>query len=83
VIEQLQELIGHYSVYNDANQAKKYTEGLSKLFSKCKETLKDSLQLEDYNDEGVVPVSAFDEAFSNLDINVPPELKDYLLYVIY
>jgi hypothetical protein len=53
------------------------------LFSKCKETLKDSLSLEDYNDEGVVPLSAFEEAFSNLEIDVPHELKDYMLYVIY
>lgn len=58
-MENLTELIGHYEVYNDANQVKKYTESLTKLFSRCKETLKDTLELEDYEDEGVVPYSVF------------------------
>jgi len=57
-------------VYNDANQVKRYNDSLTKLFSRCKETLKETLQLEDYEDEGVIPYSAFEEAFSALDIDI-------------
>lgn len=43
IVAQLKDLIGHYSVFSDANQAKKLTEQLIKIFSKCKETLRDTL----------------------------------------
>jgi len=62
---------------------KRYTESLTKLFSKCKETLKDTLQLEDYEDDGTVPISAFQEAFSTLDLEIAPELLEYLMFVVY
>ena len=83
IVEIMKGLVGHYSVYNDANQCKKFNEQLTKLFARCKETLRDTLQLEDYEDEGVVPYSAFDEAFSTLDLKLDKDAKDYLMYVIY
>jgi hypothetical protein len=79
----LTDLIGHYQLYNDANQIKKLNEQAAKTFAKCKETLKDTLQLEDYNDDETVPLSAFKEAFSTLDLKVSDELYDYLIYSIY
>lgn len=45
--------------------------------------MKDTLELEDYEDEGVVPYSVFEEAFSTLDLHVEKELMDYLMYVVY
>lgn len=83
IVGQLRELVGPYSVFNDANQAKRLTEQLTRRLAKCKETLRDALQLEDYNDEGVVPVQAFDEAFTNLDIELDAEEKEYLLCTVY
>jgi len=76
-------LIGHYNLYNDATQAKKYNDILIKKFSKCKETLRDTLQCEDYDEEGVVPLTAFQETFETLEINLDKEVLDYLMWVIY
>ena len=45
--------------------------------------MKDTLQLEDYEDEGTIPVSAFKEAFETLDIKIEKELYDYLIFVVY
>jgi hypothetical protein len=54
-----------------------------KVFTKCKSTLKDTLQLEDYEDDGTVPVSAFKEAFDTLDIKLDKDTYDYLVYAVY
>ena len=45
--------------------------------------MKDTIQLEDYEDEGVVPIAAFEEAFSTLEIEMDKDVMDYLMYVIY
>ncbi|CDW71575.1 UNKNOWN [Stylonychia lemnae] len=83
VVKVLSGMVGHFKIYNDSNQVKKNNEALTKLFQKCKGTLRDSLQLEDYEDDGTVPLSAFNEAFDNLDISIDKDLKDYLIFVIY
>jgi hypothetical protein len=49
----------------------------------CKETLKDTLESEDYEDEGVLPVGAIKECFVTLDIEIDDDLMDYVLFVIY
>ena len=54
-----------------------------KIFAKCKGTLKDTLQLEDYEDNGCIPLSAFQESFETLDIKVDKDLFDYMIYVVY
>jgi hypothetical protein len=49
----------------------------------CKNTLKDTLQLEDYEEEGIVTLGAFREAFVTLDINLGEDILDYILFVVY
>jgi len=56
-------MVGSYKVYNDANLINKYNDKIQKLLFSCKNTLKDTLQLEDYEEEGVITVSALKEAF--------------------
>lgn len=49
----------------------------------CKETLKDTLESEDYEDEGFLPMGAIKECFVTLDIDIDDELLDYVLFVIH
>ena len=83
VVEVLQQQIGQYPLYNDASLIKKLNDKAVKLFGSCKGTLKETLQLEDYDEEGVLPLSGIKEAFETLDLEVDQELMDYLLYVMY
>ena len=76
-------MVGSYKVYNDANLINKYNDKIQKLLFSCKNTLKDTLQLEDYEEEGVITVSALKEAFQTLDIDIDEELMDYVLFVVY
>ena len=45
--------------------------------------MKETLELEDYEEEGSVPVGAFRESFSTLDIQMDDELLDFILYIVY
>jgi hypothetical protein len=49
--------------------------------------LKETLELEDYDEEGAIPVSAFKEAFKTLDIDElsdgSGDVLDFILYIIY
>lgn len=54
-----------------------------KLLSGCKGTLKDTIQLEDYEEEGIIELGALKECFTTLDIDIDGALMDYLLYVVY
>ena len=44
------------------------TKKVQKELTQCRDTLKETLELEDYEEEGAIPVSAFKEAFSTLDL---------------
>jgi hypothetical protein len=67
----LKSLVGHnYQIYNDANLIKKYNDILIKLMGPCKNTVKDTLQLEDYDMEGFIPIGAIKESFVTLDIEL-------------
>ena len=76
-------MVGGYQIYNDQHLVSKLNEEAIKHLSNCRGTLKDTLQLEDYEEEGVVPLGAIKEAFVTLDIELEEDLMDYLLYVIY
>ena len=42
------------------------------------------MELEDYEEEGAIPIAAFKEAFSTLDLfQEDIELLDFILYVVY
>ena len=45
--------------------------------------MKDAIELEDYEEEGLVSLSALKEAFNTIEVNIDEELMDYILYVIY
>ena len=49
----------------------------------CKSTLKDTLQLEDYEEEGFVNLGAFKEAFVTLDIGIDEDVLDYIIFMVY
>lgn len=55
-----------------------------KVFRGCKDTLKETLQLEDYDDVGHLPWSAIRDALDSLEIaGLDPELLAFLLFVLY
>lgn len=49
--------------------------------------MKETLELEDYEEEGAIPVSAFKESFKTLDIDElsdgSGDVYDFILYIIY
>lgn len=70
-------------MFNDANQAKRLSDSLIKLFSKVKGTLKDALESEDYDESGTLPHAAFESTFLDLELVLTPEQLEYLLFVVY
>lgn len=74
--------MGHYKVYN-TNDTQACIKRVQKLLAGCRETLRETLELEDYNEEGSIPVSAFKESFINLEIEADDELLDFIYYVVY
>lgn len=83
MVKTLSQLIGNYKLYSDANQVKKLTDTLAKTFEKCKGTLKEALQMEDYEDEGAINVASFKEAFDSLEIELDKEVMDFLIWAVY
>jgi hypothetical protein len=49
----------------------------------CKATLKDTIQLEDYEDEGILPITVIKEAFVTLDLDIDEDLLDYMMLIVY
>ena len=45
--------------------------------------MKETIQLEDYEEEGVVTFAALKDAFQTLEIDVSEELLDYILFIMY
>ena len=76
-------MVGHYKIYNDNTWIKSATEKIQKVLRICKDTLKETIQLEDYEESGFVNLSALKEAFQTLDIEMDDDLMDYLLFVVY
>jgi hypothetical protein len=62
---------------------KKYNDIIVKLLGTCKNTVRDTLMLEDYDEEGTIPIGAIKESFVTLDIELSEEVLDYLLFVVY
>jgi len=56
---------------------------VNKLLAGCRDTLKETLELEDYDEEGALPASAFREAFSTLDLAIEADLLDFVFFVVY
>ena len=60
------------------------TKMIQKELIPCRDTLKETLELEDYEEEGAIPVGAFKEAFTTLELfQEDLELLDFVLYVVY
>lgn len=76
-------MIGHYKIYSDANTVNKLNDKILKLLSSCKNTLKETIKLEDYEEEGIITVAALKEAFETMDIDLDDDMLDYILYVMY
>ena len=51
--------------------------------SACKNTLKETIQLEDYEEEGYITSAALKECFVTLDIDIDEDLMDYVLFIVY
>lgn len=78
--------MGHYKVYQAAD-TQALTKRVQKLLSPCRDTLKETVELEDYDEEGAIPLSALKESFATLDIHEltdePSDLLDFILYILY
>jgi len=62
---------------------KKYNDKISKIFGSFKGTLKETILLEDYEEQGVISMSALKECFETLDIDIDNDLFEYIIFVMY
>eukprot|EP00347_Sterkiella_histriomuscorum_P007882 403347201 len=90
VIQILNTLITPYQTYQDQTLIKSYQERLQKLIVPCKETLKETFQMEDYEETGLLTLAQFKESLETLDLIgaakkglIDEELFDYVIFVIY
>ncbi len=74
--------MGHYKLFSNEMTAS-LVKQVQKLLAPCRDTLKETLELEDYEEEGALSVGSFKEAFSTLDIDIDQELMDFVLFVLY
>jgi hypothetical protein len=81
VATRLTTFVGPFKLFTDIT--KKLTDKAKTLLAPCKDTLKETLQLEDYEEEGIISLPGFKEALQALSLDDDPELTDYLLYVMY
>lgn len=79
----LEEGVGHYKLFGSGPEQGQLVKQLQKLLGNCRDTLLETLQLEDYDEEGAIPAGAFREAFATLDIEIEEELLAFVLYVLY
>lgn len=55
-----------------------------KCFKGCKDTMNETLQLEDYEEQGILSWSQIRESLESLDITgLDNELYDFLLFILY
>jgi hypothetical protein len=71
-----------YPVYTNEVQYKKLLDKARKALERCKDTVKETLQLEDYEEEGFVTAEAFRESLAGLD-EFDSDMLDFLLYLVY
>lgn len=45
--------------------------------------MRETLELEDYDEEGAIPASAFKESFKTLDLDLDEDLLDFIFFVVY
>jgi hypothetical protein len=82
IIALLEESIGHYKVYQSGD-SQPLLKRIQKLLLTCRDTLKETLELEDYEEDGAIPYTALKEAFVTLELDLGEELLDFILYVLY
>ena len=81
--------IGDFKQYifangNETPIMKRLREKAAKLLSRFKDTIRETLQLEDYEEEGTISAASFLESFNSLQIEgVDSELLDFLLFLLY
>ena len=65
-----------------SEQYKKMAERARRALERCRDTVRETLQLEDYEEEGFVTAEAFREALAALD-EFDADMLDFLLYAVY
>jgi hypothetical protein len=74
-------------LYNEQPAIKKYQEKISKILGACKSSLRECIELEDYESEGFVSYAQLKECFETLELFVPNQIDDdtfdYIVYVLY
>lgn len=82
MIALLEESVGHYKVYS-TQETQANTKRVQKALAACRDTLRETLELEDYDEEGAIPASAFRESFKTLDLDLDEDLQDFIFFVVY
>ncbi|CDW75040.1 UNKNOWN [Stylonychia lemnae] len=87
IVTSLSKMIGQYQIFNDQTVIKQYQERIAKALQPCKESFKECLQMEDYEEEGILSIGQIKECFETLELlsddQINEELFDYLVFVLY
>lgn len=71
----------------DQTTAKKHQEKVQSVLGKCKESLRECIATEDYEEEGYISLGQLRECLETLDLLSPTQIDeetlDYIVYVLY
>lgn len=84
--ERTNAFVKDYVLYGNESspQFKKYADKARKTLERYKDTLKETLQLEDYEEEGVISAEAFLDALGSLSIDgLDTDMLNFLLYFVF
>lgn len=90
VLQVLRDTLGEYKLFSsDPEEDDNYIiekdlqDQLAEKFGKCRNTLVEALQCEDFEEKGVIDLTQFREAIHSVDDELNTDLMDYLLHYVY
>lgn len=76
-------MIGDYIVFTDAGIQRRLQAELRERFKHCRDSLREALELEEYEEDGTISLTAFRQAFIELELNLSDEQLDFIVYSVY
>lgn len=82
VLTTLLELVDEYKIYSEKEEVANIKTIREELGS-CKNTLKDAIEVEDMNENGLITYKTLKNTLIDMDLDLEPEVMDFLLLKVY
>ena len=76
-------MIGDYIVFTDSGIQRRLQAELRERFKHCRDSLREALELEEYEEDGTISLTNFRQAFIELELNLTEEQLDFIIYSVY